>query len=244
MLNLGTLLGLFVVSGLSTLLGSVPVLFHRYLRDSSWSWLEGFGGGVMTGASLFSLFWPATLLLQEQQRSLWIMAQATLLGVGFVFIASFALGRLIANSKKHHAFLIVFVMALHNIPEGIAVGVNVAALGWSKALPLNAAIFIQNLPEGFVSSMSFLLAGYGIYPALLANALTAVCEVLAAILGYILARGADHHLAFMLAFAGASMLSVVVMEYGRQRRRGEAHAYSWSGFLTGLVLTAVLDLLL
>lgn len=239
-----TLLVLFVVSGASTLLGSLPVVWHRYLKEAHWHWLDSFGGGVMTGAALFSLYLPAYRLLVQFNDSLFTIVWASALGFGFIFLISWWLGRHVKNTAKHHAFLIVLVMAVHNIPEGMAVGVNLAGLGLSAAWPLNVAIFIQNLPEGFVSSMSFLIAGFGIRAALMANGVTAVVEVAAAILGYIYASHSASNLPFLLSFAAASMMSVVALENYRHFRRGEGPNFSWSGFITGLLLTASLDLLL
>lgn len=243
MLNITTALGLIFVCGFSTLLGSVPVFFHHYFKDSSWNFWESFGAGVMSGASLFSLFLPALLIIKDGDLSYAIFFQG--IGAGFVFIiaSSLLIRKLTSNLLHQKAFLFVFVMGLHNVPEGLSVGVDVAALGWRESLPLSVAIFIQNLPEGFASSLKFLLAGFGLKSALLANALTAVVESASALGGFRFALQSGLTLPFSLSFAGASMLSVVLYEV-REKLQSETDSFSLRGFFLGLVLVGILDLFL
>src|SRR5688500_8178851 len=137
-----TLLGLFIVSGLSTLTGSVPVLFHRYLKEEHRCFWESFGGGVMMSASIFSLFLPAW----RMAHSVSPLLQGLAGGIFFILVSSRIVKKLTENIHRQRAYLFVFVMGLHNIPEGLSVGFDVAALGWKEAMPLCVAIFIQNIP--------------------------------------------------------------------------------------------------
>jgi ZIP family zinc transporter len=244
MMTLGTLLGLIFVTGGSTLLGSVPVIFHRYLREAQWNWWESFGGGVMLSAAIFSLFLPAIEILQQTGLGPGAFIQGVAAGVAFILLANLVIGRIVANLRHRRAFIFVFVMGLHNIPEGLSVGVNVGALGWERAMHLSISIFIQNLPEGFVSSMSFLIAGFSVPSAIAANAVTAVIEALAAVLGFQFAAGSGLALPFLLSFAGAAMSGVVIGEAIKRVRGPEKDAFSPQGFFTGLVLCAALDLVL
>lgn len=236
--NLETLLGLVLVSGVSTLLGSVPVIFHRYLKEKQECFWESFGGGVMLSASVFSLFLPAW----RMSDSILPLVQGLLGGVVFILISALLVRRVTKNISHQRAFLFIFVMALHNIPEGLSVGFDVAALGWEKALPLGVAIFIQNLPEGFVSSLSFILAGFSLPLALGANFVTAVIESASAIVGFEFARSTTLKLPLLLSFAGASMMTVVCSEGFERKRHGEK--FSSIGFTLGLTLCALLDLFL
>lgn len=236
--NPETVLGLVLVSGVSTLLGSVPVIFHRYLKEKQECFWESFGGGVMLSASVFSLFLPAW----RMSESVVPLVQGLTGGIFFILISALIVRRLTKNISHQRAFLFVFVMALHNIPEGLSVGFDVAALGWEKALPLGIAIFIQNLPEGFVSSLSFILAGFSLTAALTANFVTAVVESTSAILGYEFARTTTMKLPLLLSFAGASMMTVVCSEVVERKSHGEK--FSSVGFALGLTLCALLDLFL
>lgn len=243
MLTVTTALGLIFICGISTLIGSVPVFFHRYFKDSSWNFWESFGAGVMSGASLFSLFLPALQIISESESSYMVFFQGVGTGIIFIIASSLVVRRLTSNLLHQQAFLFVFVMGLHNVPEGLSVGVDVAALGWKEALPLSVAIFIQNLPEGFASSLKFLLAGFGLRNAILANGLTALIESLSALGGFRFALQSGLTLPFSLSFAGASMLSVVLIEL-REKLQSETDSFSLKGFSIGLVLVAILDLFL
>lgn len=238
-MNLPTMLGLFAVTGGATTIGSLPVLFHRYIKSSHWDWWESFGGGVMVSASIFSLFAPAFSMGTPGEISSGIVS-----GIAFIFFMAFFIKKLTENVLHQRAFLFVFVMGLHNIPEGLAVGVDVAALGWKKSLPLTSAIFIQNLPEGLASAMSFLVSGFALKKAMLANGVTALIETLAAFLGYSFVRDAEINLPFLLSFSGACMMSVVAREALIKIKGEEAAKFSASGFTTGLMVCAVLDLVL
>ncbi|MFP5387061.1 MAG: ZIP family metal transporter [Bacteriovoracia bacterium] len=243
-MDLPTLFGLFIVTGGGTILGSLPIIFHRYLKESYWNWLESFGGGVMTGASLFSLLLPAYVMVRDLDQSYLQLVLAIVLGVIFIFLSALVIQKLTRNTLHQRAFLFVFVMALHNVPEGLAVGVDVAGLGWKESLPLTIAIFIQNLPEGFVSAMIFLLGGFSLRKAFLANGVTAVIESVSSYFGFIFVFNSRVSLPFMLAFSASCMLSVVLREVMVKARGVEPASFSLSGFSVGVLLCAVLDLAL
>lgn len=243
-MNWSTLVGLILVSGVSTLLGSLPVLFHHYFKETHWNWWESFGGGVMVSASFFSLFFPSLKMIHDTQGSYFPFFSGVVLGAAFILFMMSAMKFVTENLRHQRAFLFVFAMALHNIPEGLAVGVDVAALGWRESLPLTIAIFIQNLPEGLASSMSFLIAGFSVKNALLANGVTAVIESLSAISGFSFAAKSILGLPFLLAFAGACMVSVVMREVWIKHQSAEAASISYSGFAVGLTVCGALDLFL
>lgn len=238
-MNLSTLLGLFMITGGATTIGSLPVLFHKYIKESHWDWWESFGGGVMVSASIFSLFVPAFSLGTPAE-----VLSGIFCGAGFIFIMTSLIKRMTENVLHQRAFLFVFVMGLHNIPEGLAVGVDVAALGWKESLPLTIAIFIQNLPEGLTSAMSFLLSGFALKKAMLANGVTAVIETLSAYLGYTFIHSAKINLPFLLAFSGACMISVVMREIFLKIGQKETQNVSVPGFIAGTTLCALLDVFL
>lgn len=238
-MNLPTILGLFLITGGATTIGSLPVVFHRYIKASHWTFWESFGGGVMVSASIFSLFVPAIRLGTFSQVSLGIIS-----GVFFILLMSFCIQKLTENVLHQRAFLFVFVMGLHNIPEGLAVGVDVAALGWKESLPLTVAIFIQNLPEGLAAAMSFLISGFALRKALFANGVTAIIETLSAFLGFTFVHDSKINLPFLLSFAGACMMSVVGREIFLKTHATEKEQVSVPGFAVGTLLCALLDVLL
>lgn len=196
------------------------------------------------GASIFSLFLPAWQMIHDAGSSYWPLVEGVGLGLAFIAFSSIIIKKIVQNIAHRRVILFVFVMGLHNIPEGLSVGVDVGAVGWAKAMHLSVAIFIQNLPEGFASSMSFLISGFSVKHALLANAVTALIEAASAILGFQFVTFTQLGLPFMLAFAGASMMTVVVGEAVERIRGEEAQAFSLQGFIVGFVLCAALDLFL
>lgn len=238
-MSLPTILGLFLITGGATTFGSLPLLFHRYIKDSHWAFWESFGGGVMVSASIFSLFVPAIRLGSYSQVGFGIVS-----GVFFILLMSVFIQKFTENVLHQRAFLFVFVMGLHNIPEGLAVGVDVAALGWKESLPLTVAIFIQNLPEGLAAAMSFLISGFALRKAMFANGVTAIIETLSAFLGYTFVHDSKINLAFILSFAGACMMSVVGREIFLKTRTTEKERVSVPGFMVGTLLCALLDVLL
>lgn len=239
-MNWPTFVGLLLVTGGATLLGSLPIFLHKHFKDSHWRWWESFCGGVMISASVFSLILPAIKMSQR----LWPLMLGALSGVAFIFLLMRLVKTLVEGHQHQRAFLFVFAMGLHNIPEGLAVGVDVAALGWRAALPLAVAIFIQNLPEGLASSMSFLVAGHTLSRAFFANGVTALIETLSALFGYHFASESIVSLPILLAFAGACMVSVVLREFWFKLRGGEAATISYQGLGFGLVLCGLLEFLL
>lgn len=239
-MNWPTLVGLIFVTGGSTVMGSIPVIFHHYFKESHWNWWESFGGGVMVSASIFSLFIPAI----QMSDSFFELSLGVTSGIVFIFFMTSIIQLVTQNILHQRAFLFVFVMGLHNVPEGLAVGVDVAAMGWKESLPLTVAIFIQNLPEGLASSMSFLIAGFSVKRALAANGVTAVIEALSALLGFSFVAGSVLGLPFLLMFSGACMVSVVAREAWIKFKSAEAANVSLSGFAAGLMVCGALDLLL
>lgn len=198
----------------------------------------------MVSASVFSLFIPAYQMTLKNGGELSSLFLGAFLGVLFIFSMMSLIKLVTQNILHQRAFLFVFVMGLHNIPEGLAVGVDVAALGWQESLPLTVAIFIQNLPEGLASSMSFLIAGFSVRKALGANGVTAVIEALSALLGFSFVANSVLGLPFLLSFSGACMVSVVAREAWIKMKSAEAATFSLSGFGSGLVVCGLLDLLL
>ena len=243
-MSLPTLLGLFMVTGGATTLGSFPVLFHHYMKRSHWNWWESFGGGVMVSASIFSLFLPAFKMIEETNGNYSQIPLGIVSGAAFIFVMAMLIKKLTENVLHQRAFLFVFVMGLHNIPEGLAVGVDVAALGWRESLPLTIAIFIQNLPEGLPSAMSFLVSGFTVKKAMMANGVTAIIETLSSFGGFSFVQGSRVGLPFLLSFSGACMMSVVAREAVIKIKGEETATFSYGGFATGLMVCAVLDLLL
>lgn len=186
----------------------------------------------MVSASIFSLFIPAIKL----STTFLPIVQGLISGVMFIFMMAFTIKKLTENVLHQRAYLFVFAMGLHNIPEGMAVGVDVAALGRKESLPLTIAIFIQNLPEGLASAMSFLISGFSVSQAMFANGVAAIIETLSASSGHGFVKSAFIGLPFLMAFSGACMMSVVIREALIKINGEEGAIFSYQGFSVGLLV--------
>lgn len=217
-LDAETLLGL-IVPGLATGLGGVAVLVFRRPSALTLDTLLGFTAGVMLAATAFSLLVPAL-----ERGSLGEVLFGFALGAGAIAVLDLLVphahtrfrerGRPAAEdlAARDRASLLLAALTIHNLPEGLAVGVAFAAGGSELGLPLAIAIGIQNVPEGFAAAAPLLPVGSSPRAAAGVAALTGVVEPPAALAAYAAFELAGAVLAGALAFAAGAMLYVIVDE--------------------------------
>lgn len=223
-----------LVAALATALGALPALFMRgSLNDSRRNALLGFSAGIMLAASFFSLLLPAiesgSALLGARSSASILAALALAAGVAGMLTVE----RLVPHShddeggaERRGVLLMVLAIAIHNFPEGLAIG---AALGGEAALggqTVAWAIALQDMPEGLVVSASLVAIGMSRPAAFAIGAASGLAEPLAAVLGAQVI-GLDPLLyPIGLAMAAGAMLFVVSHEIipGTHRRGGEAGA--------------------
>jgi zinc transporter, ZIP family len=246
-LDAETLLGL-IVPGLATGLGGVAVLVVRRPTALTLDTLLGFTAGVMLAATAFSLLVPAL-----DRGSLGEVLIGFALGSGFIALLDLLVphahmrfrerGRPAAEelAARDRATLLLSALTIHNVPEGLAVGVAFAAGGPELGLPLAIAIGIQNVPEGFAAAAPLVPAGSSPRAAAGVAALTGVVEPPAALAAYAAFELAGEVLAGALAFAAGAMLYVVVDELVPESH-GHGHELSASlALLGGFALMMGLD---
>lgn len=246
---------------LGTTIGSALVFFmkggmNRMLQRL----LTGFAAGVMVAASVWSLIIPAMEASAHLEKLAFLPA---FLGVwaGFAFLL--LLDRLIphmhlnsqtpegSKSSLGKSAMLVLAVALHNLPEGMAVGVVVA--GWlsgsetvsaAGALALAVGIALQNLPEGAIISMPLRSGGMGRGRAFGYGVLSGVIEPIGAVVTILLAAWIAPALPFLLAFAAGAMLYVVVEELIPEMSEGDHSHVGPVAFAAGFTLMMVLDVAL
>ncbi|MDD3214005.1 MAG: ZIP family metal transporter, partial [Eubacteriales bacterium] len=222
--------------------------------------LLGFASGVMIAASVWSLLIPAIEMAEASGRIAWIPA-----GVGFLAGIAFllALDMMIPHlhlhadrpegihSKLRKSFMLVLAVTLHNIPEGMAVGVVFAgvlsgstAVSVAGAFALSVGIAIQNIPEGAIISMPLLSGGISRKKAFLYGFLSGVVEPVGAVLTLLLTGVISSVLPYMLAFAAGAMIYVVVEELIPEAQREPHSNIGTIGAAMGFVLMMVLDVAL
>jgi len=176
----------------ATALGAVPLLVVRRIGANVQGMLLGFGAGVMLAASVFSLLLPAFEAAQAQAASelgaATLVALGVLLGAGGLLAMDRALPHTHAPEGRHSGaavLLFVFAIAVHNIPEGLAIGVA-AGLNGSDASSgdaVAAGISLQNIPEGLIVAIALVTAGYSRWLAFGVAAVSGLIEPIAAIAG-------------------------------------------------------------
>ena len=243
---------------LGTTLGSAFVFFlrgemSRPLQRS----LTGFASGVMVAASIWSLIIPA-MEQSEQMGKLSFLPAFVGVWLGFLFLL--LLDRIIPHLHLNSncpegtpchlgkSTMMVLAVALHNLPEGMAVGVVVA--GWltgnesisaAAALALSLGIALQNLPEGAIITMPLKSNGMCQYRAFRYGVLSGVIEPIGAIITILLANQITPLLPYMLAFAAGAMLYVVVEELIPEMSQGDHSNIGTIFFAVGFTLMMVLD---
>lgn len=246
---------------LGTSLGAAMVFFMRAkMNPKLEKLLLGFAAGVMIAASVWSLLIPAIEMAEEQGGNVWLPAAAGfMLGVGFLLFLDTVVPHLHMDKEKPEGVksdfqkttMLVLAVTLHNLPEGMAVGVTLAGamlgntgITLAGALVLSIGIAIQNFPEGAIISMPLRNAGASRPKAFWYGVLSGVVEPIGAVVTILLAEQVVPFLPYLLAFAAGAMIYVVVEELIPESQSGEHTNAGTIGAALGFVLMMVLDVAL
>ncbi|GBF50336.1 ZIP zinc transporter family protein [Leptospira ryugenii] len=220
----------------------------------------GFSSGIMIAASFWSLLLPALELWETKTNHAWFYASLSFLSGGLVlylihkFLPHLHVG-LESNRQEggrssfQRSILLVIAITLHNIPEGLAVGVAFGALGdnftaqaLASALVVAFGIGIQNIPEGAAVSIPLLREGFSVRRSFWYGQLSGFVEPLGGLLGAALVFSMANVLPFALCFAAGAMIFVVIEELIPESHTGQETEMSTLGALFGFVLMMALDL--
>ena len=246
---------------LGTALGASCVFFmKKSLNDGIQRMLAGFAAGVMVAASIWSLLIPAMNQSHSMGRRSFIPAAAGFwIGILFLLALDHIIPHLHQNSKNaegpkvrlKRTTMMVLAVTLHNIPEGMAVGVvyagyltGSAEITAAGALALSLGIAIQNFPEGAIVSLPLVAEGMKKSKAFAEGILSGIVEVIGAALTILAARYIVPSLPYLLSFAAGAMLYVVVEELIPEMSQGD-HSHSGPIFFAlGFSLMMILDVAL
>ena len=222
--------------------------------------LLGFAAGVMIAASVWSLLIPAIEMSEKRGGSVWLPAAAGfLLGMGFLLLLDSLVPHLHIDEEKPEGVrsdfqkttMLVLAVPLHNLPEGMAVGVAFAGamlegtgMTMAGALVLAVGIAIQNFPEGAIISMPLRNVGVSRPRAFWYGVLSGVVEPVGAVVTILLAEQIVPVLPYLLAFAAGAMIYVVVEELIPETQNGEHTNIGTIGVAAGFVLMMILDVAL
>jgi ZIP family zinc transporter len=258
-----------------TALGAALVFLFNSSNRKALDMSLGFTGGVMIAASFWSLLSPAIAYVEMQNEMgisdspSWLApAIGFFLGASFLFLLDKIIPHLHIFAKREEAegmetnwrktILLVLAIALHNIPEGLAVGVAFGALAnpeilgleghsvftMGSAIALAIGIGIQNFPEGFAVSMPLRRQGLSKWKSWKWGQLSAIVEPIFAVIGAAIVMQVLPILPYALSFAAGAMIFIVVEEVIPESQRGGNTDLATMGLIAGFIVMMVLDVAL
>lgn len=246
---------------LGTTLGAAMVfLMKKEMNKKVEKILLGFASGVMIAASMWSLLIPSIEMAETQGKVAWIPAAiGFLLGIVFLLVLDSVVPHMHLESEKTEGIksklkkttMMVFAVTLHNIPEGMAVGVTFAGalarnagITIAGAFALAIGIAIQNFPEGAIISMPLKSEGVSKPKAFLYGTLSGIVEPIGAVITILLTNAVVPILPYLLSFAAGAMIYVVVEELIPESQAGEHSNIGTIGVAIGFTIMMILDVAL
>lgn len=263
--SIDPVLGAFIATMFTWVVTAAGASLVFFFGNASRKWLDGmlgFTGGVMVAASFWSLLTPSIEMSERMGNIPWL-APAIGFAAGALFL--FALDRVLPHlhinfdpsrtegpsTQWHRTTLLVLAITLHNIPEGLAVGVlfgGVAAgmpeasIGGAVALAIG--IGLQNFPEGFAVSMPLRRQGVSKIRSFWYGQLSAIVEPIAGVVGAVAVMHMQAVLPYALAFAAGAMIYVVVEEVIPETQQDKYTDIATLGFIGGFIVMMILDVAL
>jgi ZIP family zinc transporter len=242
-----------------TALGAFIVCFFKNINQKILDLMLGFASGVMIAASFWSLLAPSIELSEKLGYIIWLLPSLGFIGGGiFVILADKFLDKIMTkensienkNESRKRSILLVTAVTLHNIPEGLAVGVAFGGIlaGVPEASIISACLLalgigLQNFPEGAAVSLPLRREGYPIKKCLLYGQASGIVEPIAGILGALLAIKVQSILPFLLAFSAGAMIGVVGAELIPESTKNHKNIAT-IGLLLGFMIMMILDVAL
>ena len=238
-----------------TALGAGMVFFFKEINKRVLNMMLGFAAGIMVAASFWSLLEPAIEMAQSAPIPAWLVAAIGFVGgAGFLCLADHVMQTEGIPTHLKRSILLVFSITLHNIPEGLAVGVAFGAAAASgdhtsllAAMAVALGIGLQNFPEGAAVSIPLRREGMSRFKSFMYGQASGVVEPMAGVLGAWAVAGMTPVLPYALAFAAGAMLYVVVEELIPEAQSGGEHEsadLSTIGFIVGFTIMMIMDVAL
>lgn len=237
----------------ATALGALPALFLRKLSSRTEDTMLGLAAGMMLAASSFSLILPGLAAGESLTGSATLGALTVVAGLGLGVLLMLGLDQFTPHAHEHlgthgagsdrvnRVWLFVFAIALHNLPEGMAIGVSFSQGDLAVGLPLTTAIAIQDIPEGLAVAMALKAAGLSPLRAVGIAALSGLMEPVGALLGIGLASGLVLAYPIGLGLAAGAMIFVVSHEVIPETHRNGHQTPATLGLMAGFAVMMVLD---
>lgn len=241
-----------------TALGALVVCFFKNINKKVLNTILGFSAGVMIAASFWSLLAPSIDLSYELGYIAWILpALGFIVGGLFVLLSDKFLDKVLKNKKNlrsavslKRSILLISAITIHNIPEGMAVGVafggiasGVPGMTLIGAIMLAIGIGIQNFPEGAAVSLPLRNEGFSRFKSFMLGQASALVEPISAVIGVVLVLSIRSILPFLLAFAAGAMIAVAARELLPESVK-ENKNLATLGLIFGFTLMMILDVAL
>ncbi len=237
----------------ATALGALPTLVLRGIPQRLEDSLLGLAAGMMLAASAFSLLLPGLAAGADLLQSKSLGAVVVVLGMGLGVLLMLGLDEFTphehdktgpcgpGHERCGRIWLFVFAIALHNLPEGMAIGVSFARGDLTVGLPLTSAIALQDIPEGLAVALALRGAGFSLAIAILTSAASGLLEPIGALLGVGLSSGLAVAYPIGLGLAAGAMIFVVSHEVIPETHRNGHQTPATLGLMVGFALMMVLD---
>ena len=238
---------------IATALGALPALVLRQVPQRIEDAMLGFAAGMMLAASAFSLLLPGLAAARELTQHAGLAAAVVVAGMALGVLLMLGLDQFTPHEHDKtgpcgpgyqacpRVWLFVFAIALHNLPEGMAIGVSFARGDMSVGLPLTTAIALQDIPEGLAVALALYAAGFRSHIAVGVAIMTGLLEPLGAVIGIGLASGLQIAYPIGLGLAAGAMLFVVSHEVIPETHRNGHQTYATLGLMAGFALMMTLD---
>ncbi len=250
-----------IIPFIGTTLGAAMVfLMKNKMNVKLEKILLGFAAGVMVAASVWSLLIPSIDMAQEQKLIAWLPATiGFILGIIFLLILDNIIPHLHVKTKEQEGLktklskttMMVLAVTLHNIPEGMAVGVALAGaisgnntITMAGAIALSIGIAIQNFPEGAIISMPLKEEGNSKIKSFIYGTLSGIVEPIGGLITILLTTLVVPILPYLLSFAAGAMIYVVVEELIPSSQVGKHSNLGTIGFSLGFIIMMILDVAL
>ena len=234
-----------------TLLGAGIVFFFKNISKNIMDAMLGFAAGVMCSASYFSLLSPAIDASSKLNLTPWLMVFLGFFAGGMLLFVADKIFNKIISKKNKRILMLVSSITIHNIPEGMAVGIAFGSIFYGingvttlSAIMLALGIGLQNFPEGSAVAIPLLREGMSQKKAFLFGQLSAIVEPIFGVIGAILVLKVQILLPFFLSFAAGTMIYVVVSELIPESQSNEKKELMAIFTIIGFSIMMILDVAL
>ena len=235
-----------------TILGSSMVFFFKKINKNIMDISLGLAAGIMMAASFFSLLNPAIENAKVLNQIPWLVVSiGFIIGGIFIYLSDIYFNHRFKNkpNKNKRLFLMILSITLHNIPEGLAVGIAFGSIKYhiidanlTNALLLALAIGLQNFPEGSAISLPLRRENYSRKKAFIYGSLSAIVEPIFGVIGAILTIKLSILMPIFLSFAAGAMIYVIIEELIPESQTNKNKALMALFTLIGFIIMMILDI--